>query len=798
MMSVVSSLRPIVRGLSRNRGFTLAAVLTLAFGLGANIAVLSAGYGVLVKPLPYRNAERLALIRAEADYEGSNRPARLSVQAKDVQTWQQSAVLLKGSALYATASSALTVENGSEILNTAVVSSEFFALLDGPLVAGRPIGEDEDGSPVAVISERLAQRLFGGIDGALGRALQLKPHTYTVVGVAGRAFDFPTDQVDAWLPAGFSRTTNPSCCSFEVIARLPQNTTLEAAGAEARTLFQSLPSAGGNPGAMRVRATWLGEESVAPVRPALLVLSAAAGLLLLVACGNVMNLLLARNATREAEFAIRKSLGAPARTLISQIALEGAVLTLGGGAAGLVIASGLLSLMANLAGVSVPRLEGLQINWMSVLIGLSLSAIATIGTTIVPALRVIHGPSVPPRSGDRAGRPGGMRTLQRAMCAMQVAMAVTLLIGATVMNRSLLSLLNVDLGVSKDHVVTASLNLAFGERLDDAQTLLRIDRVVGSMAATPGVRAIGAGAAIPPHLARMQVTLRRRDAAVDYRAAAVPATPGYFSALQLRLREGRFFTEEDIENAAPVMIMSEGTARRFFGEKPIGQTMTVPRLRNGRMDRVDVTLVGVVQNVKYSGLAAPPDDVIYVPLKQQPWRSVFLVVRTDAAPEAFAANLRKTITSIEPTIVVGEVATLDQLVSGQVAGPRFRTVLLSVIAILALGIAAVGLYGMVSYSVEQRTREVGIRVVIGATARDIVTMIMRETLFVGGLGIVLGLGVALYAANLLAGLLYGVAPTDPASFLLASGGLLGVTAIAGYLPARRASRMSPTEALRAE
>jgi len=795
---MLRALGPLVRSLSRNRGFTFAAVLTLALGLGANIAILSVSYGVLVKPLPYREAERLTLIRAEAQYTGSNRPTRLSVQATDVETWTKSATLLRTSVFYAAAIDALTGESGSEVLNTAVVSGGFFAELDGPLIAGRPIGREENAAPVVVISERLANRLFGSPEAAIGRALQLKPQTYTVVGIASRAFDFPSDQIDAWLPSGFSRATNPACCSFEVIARLPEGVTIEAAGAEAKTLFQAMPSTASGLSTMQVRAIRLADERVAPVRPALLVLSAAAALLLLVACGNVMNLLLARNAAREAEFAIRRSLGAPAGRLISQLALEGGLLALAGGTCGLAFAGGVLRFMASLASGSVPRLEEVQVDRMSVLIGLTLAAVATIGTTIVPALRVIRGPSIPPRSGGTIGRPGGARALQRAMCVAQVAMAFTLLIGATVMNRSLLRLLDVDLGVNREHVVTASLNLAFGERPDDAQTLLRIDRILEGVAATPGVRAIGVGAAVPPHLARMQVTLRRRGAEVDYRAAAVPATPGYFSALQLRVREGRVFTDQDARDAAPVMVMTEETAKRFFGEKPIGQTMAIPRLRNGKMASVEMTLVGIVQNVKYSGLASPPDDVIYVPFKQQPWRSAFLVVRTDLAPEVFAMGLRRTITSAEPNTVVGDVATLDQLVSGQMAGPRFRTALLSVIAILALGIAAVGLYGMVAYSVAQRTQEVGIRVAVGATARDVLLMVMRETLAIGGLGLALGLAVALYTGDLLTGLVYGIAPTDPKSFMLASAGLLLVIIAAGYIPARRASQMAPVDALRPE
>jgi putative ABC transport system permease protein len=793
----LSALRPALRNLSRRQAFAATSIATLALGLGANIAVLSASYGVLVKPLPYRDAARLLVVRAEALYEGSSQPTSVSVQRDDVESWARSAVNLRNSAFYAEAASALIGDQGSEILTTAVVSSNFFDEMDGPLIAGRPLLSEDDREPVVVISERLARRLFGSVESAIGRSITLKPHVYAIVGVAGRSFDFPRDQVDAWVPKGFSQATDPSCCSFGVIARLASGVTVEAAGEEAKTLFNGLASSVRGGSTLRVRALPLTEERVASVRPALLILSAATGLLLFIACGNVVNLSLARNTEREMEFAIRRALGAPASSLIAQLALEGAVLAVAAAATGLLFAFILLRLMARLSEGAVPGLETIELDSMSLVIGVGLAALTTIGTTILPALRVIQSSALPLRSWERGGRGAGIRALLRGMSAAQVAMAIVLLVGATVMNRGLLKLLAVDLGVTREHVVTASINVAFGESLDDAASLVRIDRLLESVAATPGVRAAGVGAAVPPHLARMQVTLRR-GAEVDYRAAAVPATPGYLSALELRLREGRFFNDLDSEDAPPVMMMTEQTARRFFGDRALGRTMSVPRLRNGKVSSVETTLVGIVQNVRYAGLAASPDDVIYVPFHQQPWKSAFLVVRTDRAPEALVENVRRVIAKAEPAIVVGEVATLDQLISGQAGGARFRTVLLSVIATLALGIAAVGLYGMVSYSVSRRTRELGVRVALGATARDVIAMILRETLSIGGIGLAIGLGIAAYAVNLLSGQVYGLETTDPASFAGASLGLLLVMAVAGYFPARRASRMEPLDALRTE
>ncbi|MEO8361235.1 MAG: ABC transporter permease [Vicinamibacteria bacterium] len=531
-------IQPALRGLIRDVRFTIAVVLTLGIGLGASIAALSAGYGVLIKPLPFRAAERIALVRAETTYAGTARPVRLSIGAERMATWNEGVSGVGTPAFYAMGVAALAVDGGSEILDTAIVSGQFFSVLDGPMITGRTLGPDVDALPAAVISARLAVRLFGSPGDALGKSLNLTSRIYSVVGVARGDFDFPTHRVDAWLPLGISRAVNPRCCDLQAIVRLGGGQSIERATEAARRAFLATDGESMRRGGLTVSLSSLPEDAAEPFRPALIVLMVAAGLLLLAACGNVVNLLLARNASREREFAIRRSLGASTRHLVMQLAVEGALLSFGAAMAGMVLTVGCGALMSQFAGSIVPRTDLVRVDGIAWAIALALSAIATIGTTLIPALRAARVSIVPGRAEVNGAGPFSGRRTQQAMCALQLGMAMTLLTGAAVLGRSLSALMNVDLGVSAARVATVSLNLSLGPRPMDAAVLDRVRAVIDALERVPGVDAVGVGTAIPPHLARMQVTLRRPDEAHDYRAAAVPATPGYFEALRMRLVRG--------------------------------------------------------------------------------------------------------------------------------------------------------------------------------------------------------------------------------------------------------------------
>jgi putative ABC transport system permease protein len=798
--ALIQDARYAIRILLRAPAFTLVAVLTLAVGIGANIAMFSVVYGVLLRPLPYRDADRLVIVRAEQDLVGASRPVPILVPWNELTNVQRPLDAVAATAFYASDVVALSGDNGSEVLDSAIVSGNFFAVMAGPFRAGRPLGDADGGSAAAVISERLARRLFAGAERAVGAPIVLTRRSYVVVGVASREFQFPSANVDVWLPAGFMHAANPRCCSFQVVAKLDETGTPDRAGAAFHSVFQA--SFGGQ-GATRIdirtTAVRLPDELVSAVRPALLVLFASVLMVLGVACGNLVNLVLARNAGREQEFAVRRALGASASSLVRQLLVEGAVLGVVGAAAGAVLARLSLPVLSRFAGDALPRIDAIQIDKPAVLFASVVATLVTIVTGITPVLRVLRAPATATRGIDRTATPARARRLQRGLCVVQIALAVVLLIGATLMGRSLTRLLHVDLGVTTDHVLTASLNLAFGERPPDAQVLARINRVIEDLRQLPGVRAAGVGTSIPPSLGRIRVTLRRAGDVVDYQAAAVPATPGYFSALQMRLIEGRFFTDADDEQHPPVMIMSEATAKRFFGaDDPIGRTMTLPVLRDGVRTSAEMTLVGVTANVKYAGLAAAPDDVVYRPFAQQPWVAPFVVIRTSGDPADLALPLRRRLAALDRGIVVSSVTTLDQLVLDAAAQPQFRTALLASLAGLAIGIAAMGLYGVVAYAVSRRTREIGIRIALGATSREVLAMVVRDGMLLAVIGIVLGVAGAFFLAKLLTRLLYGITPTDPVSFALASAGLLALALVATYVPARRAARIEPLRALRTE
>ena len=800
MDSLIRDARYALRLLVRAPGFTLVAILTLAVGIGANVAVFSVVYGVLLRPLPYRDADRLVVVHAEIDYVGASRPVPILMPWNEMPNWQRPLDSVEATALYAPDVVALSGDNGSDVLDSAIVSSTFFSTMAGPFTAGRPLGIDDDGSATAVISERLALRLFGGAARAVGSQVTLTRRVYTVVGVAARDFQFPSAGVDVWMPAGFAHAANPRCCSFRVIARLDPGGTPERARAAMIPLFQPFSGGQGPAGSgIRTSVVRLSDDTAAAVRPALLVLFASVLMVLVVACGNLVNLVLARNAGRAQEFAVRRALGASAANLLRQLLIEGALLGAAGAAAGAILARLALPALSRFAGDVLPRIDAIHIDRPALLFAAGLAVVVTILTGITPAVRAIRAPAMATGVAPRTATSAGARRLQRVLCVLQVALAVMLLIGATLMGRSLARLLRVDLGVATDHVLTASLNLAFGERPADRETIGRIDRVIEEVRALPGVHDAGVGTSVPPTLSRMRVTLRRAGDVVDYQAAAVPATPGYFSALQMRLIKGRFFTDADDDRHPPVMIMSEATAKRFFGAgDPIGRTMTLPLVRDGVRSSVEMTLVGVTANVKYAGLAAQPDDVVYRPFAQQPWAVPYLVVRTSANPADLAVTLRRRLAAIDRAIVVSSVTTLDKLVLDASAEPQFRTVLLSSLAALAIGIASMGLYGVVAYAVSRRTREIGIRLALGATSREVLTMVVRDGLTLAIAGVVFGVAGAFFLARLLARLLYGITPTDPASFLLASLGLLALTLVASYLPARKAARIEPVRALRTE
>lgn len=427
----------------------------------------------------------------------------------------------------------------------------------------------------------------------------------------------------------------------------------------------------------------------------------------------------------------------------------------------------------------------------------------TIAIGLLPTFQASSTAAALRGAGSGATASQRMRRARQVLAAAEVAVSVVLLVGASLLGRSLVRLLQTDIGVTIHGVSAALIDVSFGRQLSMAEQRYLIERVVEHVGRLPGVTSVGAGASMPPNLARLRFTMNRfNDASgehMNYMVDAVAATPGYFTTLGIRLRGGRFFDGNDGPESQQVMIVSASTARQLFGNRDaIGRTVDLPMVTPRGTRAAPITVVGVVDDVRYSGIDTPPHAVIYRPFAQQPWPSMFIVTRTADRLQGFTASLRRQMTGVDPDIGILSVDSLDSLVSSAVAPQRFQTVVLLAVAALAIALAAVGLYGVVTYVVAQRTAEIGIRLALGAGRDDVIRLVFREGLWMIAVGLAVGMAVALGFRGLIANLLYEVAPTDPLSYVGGAMFLFTIAALATYLPARRASHMDPLVALRYE
>ena len=789
-------LRYALRGMRRTPGFTAVALATLALAIGANTAIFSVVEALLVRPLPYRDADRLVTIDATRDYEGTSRPTDATFPLDAAARWQDALRVFDDTGLYADAVFQLTTRDGSEMIGGARVSPSFFATLDGPIVAGRPLAATDAFSPAVVISHRLAQRLFNGAQHAIDAHLVLNSHDHVVIGVAAPDWNVPSWKTDVWQSAAFEHSINPQCCYVQLLGRLKADATLAQANDDvrntARTLEQVDPR---NFGRLQPSATSLRVRQLGDARPAVLLLWAAVAVVLVVACANLLNLLVARNVARTREIAIRQALGASRARLILQGLAESALLAAGGVAGGLLVARAAIGLVARMDPDTLPQLHNVRLDVVVFASAIGLGIVTALATGLLPAIQLASAPALRTITNAPTRR---HRRLQQLLCIGQLAAAVVLLVAATLLSRSVVALLTTDLGVTAEHVTTATINVGIGRTHSGEDIAATMQRVVDQVAQLPGVRAVGVGTSLPPDASRLMMTLKRRGSAVDYAASAVSCTPGYLQALGIRLIQGRLFTNADDARHPPVMIVSASTARHLFGEgDPIGQTMAIPKFRYKLANGTDATVVGVVADVKYSGIDAAAGDQVYIPLAQMPWVSTFLAVRTDRDVD-IAPTLRRAVASVDSTVAVSAIKPLTRILSTATAPAKFLTTLLVAFALLGLTIASIGLYGIIAYSVSQRTGEFGVRVALGARTSDVMVLVVREGTLIAAAGVAIGIPAAYATSRTFAALLFGVKPTDPFTYVASAIGLIVVALVACYGPARHAARVDPIVALRAE
>jgi predicted permease len=778
------------RQLTRAPGFVAVAVATLALGIGANTAMFSIVRAVLLRPLPYPAAERLVT-------------ARLSFP--DFEDVRRAAPSLEASAVWASNLYTLGGEAGAETEQVlgGVVSEGFFPLL-GRAALGRTLEGPDQHERVAVIADSLWRRRFGGDPAVLGRTVRLTGETYTVIGVMPPDFEYPSARFVVWVPMGQAMVQAPEQLGnrglriFRSVFRLAPAATLAQAQGEADAVAARLsrehPDT--NEG-LRVALTPIGELLVGDTRKPLMVLMGVVALVLLIACANVANLLLARARGRERELAVRAALGAGRGRVVRQLLTESVFLALVGSAAGLLVAHWMLSVLAARAAVDIPRLAGARID-AGVLAFTVAAALATgILFGLAPAWQATRRDLTATLRDAGRGTTGPRgRRLRSVLTVAEIALSLVVLVAAGLLVQSLARLLRVDGGFVAENLLTFNLPMV-GERTPAQRAAILAD-VLERIRRLPGVEAAGGFTGMPPLTAQRGTGFAAEGhesaPADERRSLFVATTPDAFRALGTRVVEGRAFEETDRPGAPEVVMVNRTLARRLFGEESaVGHRLRLVNPEQGDGWR---TIVGVAADVRFSGLDDPDQPTIFTPFSQTPFLWSYGMVRTAGPPLQAARGVREAVRAVDPTLDAAAVRPMADVVAESVGGPRFQVELLGTFALLALCLAAVGIYGVVSYSVAQRTQEIGIRMALGARNRDVVGLVTGEGLRLAVAGVVVGLLSAAAASRVLATLLFEVRPLDGPTFLGAGAFLVLVTLAASAIPALRASRLRPTEALR--
>lgn len=805
--SVVKDVRHGLRSLRGSPGFTAVAVLTLTLGIGASTAVFSVVNGVLLRPLRYPDPEEIVTLWNSYPQLSDEKE---EVSPPDFYDWWEQNRLFVHLAAYERHFFILAGDPAPVRLRGARVSGGFFSVMGVEPILGRPIlpADDHEGAHhVVVLSHRLWTSRFGADRFLVGKTITLTGVAYSVLGVMPAGFRFPYD-AELWSPLAYEPPFEPSLRRsvwLRTVGRLAPGVTMAQAQADvsriAQRLEQLYPDTNEGRGVVAVS---LHEQTVGDVRTALLVLSGAVGFLFLIACANLVNLLLARANGRRHEIALRAALGAGRPRLVRQLVTESTLLSLLGGAAGLLVASLSLSLLRRFS-LQIPRLQEVQLDLRMLGFGIVVSLVAGVASGIVPALTAtpkgIHESlkQTGSRSGDGVGR-GRLRT---ALIVIEVALAQVLLIGGGLLFQSFLNMSSVRPGFKPEGLMVGGLEL-FSERYSTRRALRDFYREsVERVAALPGVQVAALGSTVPLNEGQLNLEFLieghpRPPLPTQYPWASYDSiTPDYFRALGIRLVSGRFFTDADREDAPAVGIVNQAMARRYWpAEGALGRRIRIHD--ESPTDSEPIEIVGVVEDVRQMSLSAAALPQFYLPYGQRPWRQCFLFVRSETAPRGLAASVRRELRGIDRDLAVSELRAMGDYVSVSLDSPRFHAALLVVFAALALALAAVGVFGVVSYSTSQRTRELAVRVALGAQRSDVLRLVVGTGFLPVLVGVGLGLALALALTRTLSTLLFGIVPTDPFTYV-AVGLLLGAVALfACYLPSRRATNVDPVVALRSE
>jgi putative ABC transport system permease protein len=806
MQQLIQDLRYAIRGLLKRPGFALVAVLTLALGIGSSTAIFTVVDAAMLKGLPYQSPERLYHMwerTSQKDFD------QREFSYPDYQDYLQNQVC--DIAAYTGGGTILNENGQSERVFAPNVSANFFSLLGVQPIQGRTFqaGEDKQGGPaVAVLSYTLWQSHFGGSENIVGQQLNLAGVSYTVIGVLPQSFQFALRPADLWLP--YQPTPNQLSRRYmhgtNLIARLKPGVSVSQAQSEVSAITSRIAELyKDSHTGTTLKLIPLQEQVVGQVKPILMLLLGAVGFLLLIACANVASLLLTRSLARQKEVAIRAALGASRWRVVRQLLTESVLLSVLGGIVGMFLAYfGTKSLVAILPAnqiAALPFLTNLQVDsrmlgfafGVSVLTGILFGLAPAIQTSRLELTRIL-------KEGGRNASAGSSHRLRAALVVIEIAMSVVLLVGSGLLLKSLIRLLQTNPGFNAENVLTMTVVLPAAKYTEANSQINFQDQLNEHVSALPGVAGVGTvnilplqpgnttrvyveGDPIPPPGQELEANIRT-------------VSESYFQTLQVPVVAGRAFDSHDKADDPPVVIIGKAMANRMFaGRNPIGR-----RLRYAGLEAPPMSIVGVVGDVKITGLDQETRPVIYFPFRQNSSIFTNLVVRTNAEPNALAGSIRNQIQTLEPQAAVFNVQAMQQMISATPAAfvRRFPAILIGIFAALALVLASIGIYGVVSDSVSQQTHYIGVRMALGARAGDILKLVLKEGVFLALLGIGVGVGVAFALMRLLSALLFEVQTHDASIFTIVAAALFIVTLIACYLPARRAIRVDPLVALRYE